>query len=168
MCLDIHGTIIVGVIAMKRQGSGGRPRYGVPPEEEFIKFNEIASLAGIHEFRKFNEIRTDILDNFENAFFACDLIVSPTAICLPMPNEWEGRAVEVNGVKLNPELNFISFAETALVNFIGYPAASVPAGMIDGCPIGMQVIGRQYKDADVLAVSRTAEQIQPWIDNFKY
>lgn len=39
MCLDIHGTIIVGVIAMKRQGSGGRPRHGVPPEEEFIKFN---------------------------------------------------------------------------------------------------------------------------------
>lgn len=136
--------------------------------EEFIKFNEIASLAGIREFRKFNEIRTDILDNFENAFFACDLIVSPTAVCLPMPNEWKGRAVEVNGVKLNPELNFISFAETALVNFIGYPAASVPAGMIEGCPIGMQVIGQQYRDSDVLAVSRTIEQIQPWIDNFKY
>ena len=29
----------LGVIDLKRQGSGGRPRYGIPPEEEFIKFN---------------------------------------------------------------------------------------------------------------------------------
>lgn len=137
--------------------------------EEFIKFNEIAAKAGIQDFRKFNEIRTDILDNFEDIFDqGYYAIISPTAICTPLPNDWNGHALEVNGITLDPETNFISFAETALANFIGYPAASVPAGMIDGCPIGMQVIGEQYHDGDVFAIAHSFEQIKPWIDNFKY
>lgn len=137
--------------------------------EEFIKFNEIAAKATIFDMREFNEIRTDILDNFETIFEKYDIIISPTAACPPMDISNEGRCFEINGTKLNPELNFLQFGETALVNFVGYPAASVPAGFTsDGLPIGMQIIGRQYHDEDVLAVSKSFEEIQPWRQFYRY
>lgn len=137
----------------------------LPPE--FVQFNDIASKATIWDMRKFNEIRTDILDNFEDIFENYDVIVSPTAICKPVPNEWHGKCLEINGKELDPSLGFISFGMTPLANFIGYPAASVPAGFTsENLPIGMQIIGKQYCDADVLAFSRTFEQLQPWRDKY--
>lgn len=131
--------------------------------EEFIYFNEIAANTNIHDFRDFNEVRTDILDNFENVFKNYNAIISPTAICKPMPISDNGKCIEVDGFKLNPDYNFIQFAETFLVNFVGYPAASIPAGFTyDGCPVGMQVICPKYKDADVFSLAGTFERIHPW------
>ena len=66
----------------------------------------------------------------------------------------------VAGVKVEP---VIGFTETFLVNFVGYPAASVPIGLnTSGLPVGMQIIGKQYRDEDVLAVAHKFETIQPW------
>jgi len=134
--------------------------------EEFIHYNEVAADANIFSFRKFNEIRTDILDNFEDKFEDYDLIISPTACCPPMKIEDEGKIKEVNGTIMNPDYSFIEFGETPMVNFVGYPAASVPSGLIyDNLPTGMQVIGRKYHDEDVLSLSYTIEQIKPWSYN---
>ena len=53
---------------------------------------------------------------------------------------------------------------TYLINFIGYPAATVPAGLADnGLPVGMQIVGRRYADADVIAASAEFERRRPWI-----
>lgn len=135
--------------------------------EEFIMFNEIAAKADIWDMRKFNEIRTDILDNFQKVLLRYDAIISPVSICKPMPNAWGGKCVEVCGEKLDPSLNFISFCMTPFANFIGYPAVSVPAGMTnDNLPVGMQIIGRQYRDSDVLTLAKGVEDIQPWRDNY--
>lgn len=137
--------------------------YGDQLPEEFIYYNERAAKMNIFDFRKFNEIRTDILDNFESVLVDYDYIISPVTVCKPMKIEDEGRCIEVNGVKQDPSINFISFGQTPLVNFIGYPAASVPAGMTsEGLPVGMHVIGRQYHDEEILQLSRTWEEMNPW------
>lgn len=133
---------------------------------EFIYYNRMANQAGIDMFRQFNQIRTDILDNFEDAFDQVDIILSPTAVCKPMPISWNGHCKEVNSVSMDPQVDFIAFGMTPLVNFVGYPAASVPAGLIDNLPVGFQVIGKQYKDEDVFAVARTYERIHPWRQNY--
>ena len=130
---------------------------------EWIKYNQIASEANVHYMREFNEIRTDILDNFENVFEDYDIIISPTTICKPMKLADGGRCKEVNGVELDPETNFISFGETPLANFVGYPAASIPAGLTsDGLPVGMQVTGKMFHDSDIFAVAERMETINPW------
>jgi amidase/aspartyl-tRNA(Asn)/glutamyl-tRNA(Gln) amidotransferase subunit A len=40
--------------------------------------------------------------------------------------------------------------------------------MIDGrLPVGMQIIGRRYADADVLAASAAFERLRPWEDTYR-
>lgn len=138
--------------------------------EEFIHYNEIAAQSDIWSMRRFNEIRTDILDNFERVFGNYyDAIISPTTICIPMPNEWHGHCIKIGDTELSPDTNFIAFGETPLANFVGYPAASVPAGLTkDNIPVGMQIICRQYQDEDVFAIADKIEQIQPWRSNYKF
>jgi amidase len=38
--------------------------------------------------------------------------------------------------------------------------------MADGLPVGMQLIGRRYADADVLAASAAFERLRPWRDDY--
>ncbi len=62
----------------------------------------------------------------------------------------------------------IGWCLTYLVNFCGHPAASVPAGLAGGrLPVGMQLIGRRYADADVLAASAAFERLRPWQDTYQ-
>lgn len=90
-----------------------------------------------------------------------DLWVSPTVPRLPPrvgefrvapggdPAEAFGRAAAIG-------------AFTAAFNVCGYPAASYPAGVsTSGLPIGVQLAGRAWQDATVLAVARSLEHVLP-------
>jgi amidase/aspartyl-tRNA(Asn)/glutamyl-tRNA(Gln) amidotransferase subunit A len=57
---------------------------------------------------------------------------------------------------------------THLINFIGYLAATVPAGLAEnGLPVGMQIVGRHYADVEVIAASAKFEQLRPWMDTYR-
>jgi aspartyl-tRNA(Asn)/glutamyl-tRNA(Gln) amidotransferase subunit A len=53
-------------------------------------------------------------------------------------------------------------ALTIPANLTGNPAVSVPAGTIDGLPIGLQVIGRHHEEQLLLDLARLAERERPW------
>jgi aspartyl-tRNA(Asn)/glutamyl-tRNA(Gln) amidotransferase subunit A len=53
-------------------------------------------------------------------------------------------------------------ALTMPANLTGNPAVSIPAGHVDGLPIGMQVIGRHHADALLFDLARHVEQERPW------
>jgi Asp-tRNA(Asn)/Glu-tRNA(Gln) amidotransferase A subunit family amidase len=53
-------------------------------------------------------------------------------------------------------------ALTIPANLTGNPAVSIPAGTIDGLPVGLQVIGRHHEEQLLLDLARLAERERPW------
>ena len=131
--------------------------------EEFIYWNKEALNSNIMDYRYFNELRTEILDAQQDIFEKYDIIVSPVTICPPVKNASDGNTKgpeELNGRKIEP---LIGFCETFFENFTGNPAASVPAGLTcKGLPVGMQIIGKKFRDEDVFAAAHAFEEISPW------
>jgi amidase/aspartyl-tRNA(Asn)/glutamyl-tRNA(Gln) amidotransferase subunit A len=98
---------------------------------------------------------------------ADDLLVTPTLACTAVPKEGDGNTVgpaEIEGRGGNP---LIGWYLTCPLNFTGHPAASIPAGLADGLPVGMQIVGRRYADADVLAARATFERLRPWRQTYE-
>jgi amidase/aspartyl-tRNA(Asn)/glutamyl-tRNA(Gln) amidotransferase subunit A len=107
--------------------------------------------------------RTEIYDAFQEAFNRYRLLVTPTFACLPVNNASDGNTKGpglINGETVDP---LIGWCLTYPVNFTGHPAGSIPAGLSAGnLPVGVQIIGRRYSDAGVLASSAAFERLQPW------
>jgi aspartyl-tRNA(Asn)/glutamyl-tRNA(Gln) amidotransferase subunit A len=53
-------------------------------------------------------------------------------------------------------------ALTIISNLYGNPAVSIPAGTVDGLPVGMQVLGRHHEDALLFDVALAVERERPW------
>lgn len=113
-------------------------------------------------------LRTEVYDALQGVLGSYDLLITPTLACLPVENATDGNTTgptSINGVQVDP---LIGWCLTYVVNFTGHPAASIPAGLAEGhLPVGMQIIGRRYADADVLAASATFERLRPWQDSYQ-
>jgi aspartyl-tRNA(Asn)/glutamyl-tRNA(Gln) amidotransferase subunit A len=53
-------------------------------------------------------------------------------------------------------------ALTIISNIYGNPAVSIPAGTVDGLPVGMQVLARHHEDARLFDVALAVERARPW------
>jgi amidase/aspartyl-tRNA(Asn)/glutamyl-tRNA(Gln) amidotransferase subunit A len=107
-------------------------------------------------------MRSAVYDAIQDVFETHDLLVSPTLAAMQTLNSDDGNTVgpsEVEGVEVD---ELIGWCMTYFMNFSGHPAASIPAGMVEGLPVGLQIIGRRYADVDVLAASAAFEQARPW------
>ena len=51
---------------------------------------------------------------------------------------------------------------TMISNLYGNPAVSIPAGLVDGLPVGMQVLARHHADALLFDVALAVERDAPW------
>lgn len=142
----------------------GDHRDDFPPE--YLRWIEWGQTMTAADIRRDQSARTEIFDAVQGAFATYDLLVTPTLACLPPRNRSDGNTVgpsEVNGEAVDP---LIGWCLTYPFNFTGHPAASIPAGLVDGMPVGMQIVGRRYADADVFAASAAFEQLRPWAQHY--
>jgi len=136
-----------------------------PPE--FLAWVEQGYRLTLPDLVRDQRMRTEIYDAIERVFADYDLLVTPTVADIAVPNSDDGNTVgpsRVSGIDVNP---LIGWCLTYLINFSGHPAASIPAGLSDDkLPVGMQIIGRRYADADVLTASAVFEELYPWRDTY--
>ena len=140
-------------------------RDDFPPE--YLHWIEIGQRMTMMDLMHDQAIRSEVYDAIQGVFATYDLIVTPTLAAMPVKNRDDGNTVgpsEVNGEAVDP---LIGWCLTYPINFTGHPAASIPAGEVDGLPVGMQIIGRRYADADVLAASAAFEALRPWADRYR-
>jgi Asp-tRNA(Asn)/Glu-tRNA(Gln) amidotransferase A subunit family amidase len=92
-------------------------------------------------------------------FAQVDLLLTPTTATTAYAAEGvlEGP---VNGQ--NVDLMILSAAFTAPFNMTGQPGFSIPAGLVDGMPVGMQVVARRHEDDACVAAAALMEQARPW------
>jgi len=141
-------------------------RDDFPPQ--YLEWLERGSKMSARDLWHDQEIRTEVSDAIQGTLNKYDLLITPTLACLPVENASDGNTMgptTINGVQVDP---LIGWCLTYFVNFSGHPAASIPAGLAEGkLPVGMQIIGRRYADADVLAASATFERLRPWHESYK-
>jgi amidase len=134
---------------------------------EYLHWIEEGYELRVPQLMRDEEVRSEIYDAIQGVLNEYDLLVTPTLACLPVENSSDGNTKgpsRIGSVEVDP---LIGWCLTYPVNFSGHPAASIPAGTARGLPVGMQIIGRRYADADVLAASAAFERIRPWHDNYR-
>lgn len=115
------------------------------------------------EIGRMNQVRTGIFDGIQDVFERYDLLVTPTLSVPPIRND-SLDDVRVEGESVDSRADWLL---TWPFNMTGHPAASIPAGFIDGLPIGMQLVGPRFGDEAVLTASAAFERQRPWIDSYE-
>ncbi|MCR5184249.1 MAG: Asp-tRNA(Asn)/Glu-tRNA(Gln) amidotransferase subunit GatA [Opitutales bacterium] len=112
--------------------------------------------AGFYDayYKRAQKIRALIRNEFEAAFKEVDLILTPTTPETAFPK----------GGKISDPLKmYLGDICTVPANLAGLPAISFPCGTNDeGMPMGVQILGKALKDADVLAAAHAYEQSHPF------
>ena len=111
--------------------------------------------AGYYDayYLKAQKIRRLISDEFQRAFSEVDIIIGPTA---------PGTAFKINELMDDPVTMYLSDIYTVSVNLAGLPAISIPAGMLDNLPVGMQIIGNYFNEKRLLNVAHRFQTASDW------
>jgi amidase len=125
---------------------------------ETVKLVLLAGRYGIDTYQgkhyaMARNLALDLKAAYDEALAGYDVLVMPTtpiqASIIPAPDapreEIIGRALEM-------------LANTATLDVSGHPACNVPAGLVNGLPTGMMIVGKHFDDATVLRVAHTFEQ----------
>ena len=97
------------------------------------------------------KVRRLITDDFAKAHESCDVIASPTMPSLPL---------ECGTAETDPMAMYLSDIYTVSLNLAGLPGISLPCGTAGGLPVGLQLIGKAFKEADLLSVAAAAEAVR--------
>jgi aspartyl-tRNA(Asn)/glutamyl-tRNA(Gln) amidotransferase subunit A len=120
-----------------------------------IMLGTYALSAGYYDayYLKAQKIRTLIKQEFDRAFEKYDALVTPTSPTVPFKL---GEKVD------DPVQMYLSDVCTLPINIAGIPAISIPAGFVDGLPVGMQIMGKHFNEAMLLRIAYTYEQATDW------
>jgi len=111
--------------------------------------------AGYYDayYRKAQRIRRLIAEDFRAAFASVDVVAGPSS---PSP------AFRFGEKGSDPVTMYLEDIYTIAANLAGLPALSMPGGLVDGLPIGIQLIGNHLGEARLLNVAHRFQQVTDW------
>ncbi|HEY5495068.1 MAG TPA: Asp-tRNA(Asn)/Glu-tRNA(Gln) amidotransferase subunit GatA [Candidatus Limnocylindrales bacterium] len=146
------GDVLANYLATRGSGFGAEVKRR-------IMLGTYALSAGYYDafYLKAQKVRTLIKADFDAAFGAgIDALVAPTSPSVAWPL---GAKME------DPVAMYLSDACTLPVNMAGLPGMSIPAGLSDGLPVGLQLIGPAWSELALMRLARAYEAITadaPW------
>ncbi|UXY54095.1 Asp-tRNA(Asn)/Glu-tRNA(Gln) amidotransferase subunit GatA [Pseudomonas tohonis] len=120
-----------------------------------IMVGTYALSAGYYDayYLKAQKIRRLIKNDFVQAFEGVDLILGPTT---PNP-AW--KLGEKNN---DPVAQYLEDIYTITANLAGLPGLSMPAGFVDGLPVGVQLLAPYFQEGRLLNVAHQYQQVTDW------
>ena len=101
-------------------------------------------------YKKAQQVRTLVMNEFNKAFEKYDVILTPTSPTV---------AFDIGSKSDNPLEMYLADICTVSVNIAGLPGISIPCGVdSNGMPIGMQLIGNKFQEDVILNAAYTFEQ----------
>ncbi|MED3782039.1 Asp-tRNA(Asn)/Glu-tRNA(Gln) amidotransferase subunit GatA [Heyndrickxia sporothermodurans] len=116
-----------------------------------IMLGTFALSSGYYDayYKKAQQVRTLIKNDFEDVFEKYDVIIGPTT---PTP------AFKIGEKTSDPLTMYANDVLTIPVNLAGVPGISVPCGFTNGLPLGLQIIGKHFDEATIYKVAHAFEQ----------
>lgn len=120
-----------------------------------IMVGTYALSAGYYDayYLQAQKIRRLISEDFTNAFQQVDVIMGPTA---------PTTAFKIGEKTDDPVTMYLSDIYTIAVNLAGLPGMSIPVGMANNLPAGLQIIGNYFDEAKILNVAHQYQQNTDW------
>lgn len=111
--------------------------------------------AGYYDayYKKAQQVRRLIRQDFLDCFDQVDIIAGPTT---------PGPAFALGAKSDDPVAMYLEDVYTLAVNLAGLPGMSVPAGLVEGKPVGLQLIGQHFGEAKLLNVAHRYQQATNW------
>ena len=120
-----------------------------------IMLGTFALSAGYYDayYLKAQKVRTLIRQDFQKAFETCDALITPVA---------PTTAFRIGEKITNPLDMYLSDVFVVAVNLAGIPALSVPCGISNGLPIGMQIMGPHLSEETLLRIGHLYQSQTDW------
>ena len=136
------------------------PEWRGQMQEDLVKDIEQGLALSAHDIARAEVLRS-LLWHRVRAFMANrELLVLPTVAVPPFPVE-QPYPAQINGKSLDNYTQWLYL--TYGITVTGLPAISVPCGFTrDGMPVGLQIVGRRGRDAEVLRAAAAFEVVAPW------
>jgi aspartyl-tRNA(Asn)/glutamyl-tRNA(Gln) amidotransferase subunit A len=111
--------------------------------------------AGYYDayYRRAQQVRRLIVEDFARAFAQVDVVAGPTT---------PGTAFRIGEKSSDPLAMYAADVNTVAVNLAGLPAMSLPAGFVDGLPVGLQLVAPAFEEARLLAVAHAFQRCTDW------
>jgi len=104
-------------------------------------------------YLKAQKIRRLISNDFKAAYEKCDVIMGPSAPSVAFKS---GEKQE------DPLAMYLQDVFTISTNLAGLPAMSIPAGFVNGLPVGLQLIGNHFEESKILNVAHIYQKNTDW------
>ncbi|MBF0558218.1 MAG: Asp-tRNA(Asn)/Glu-tRNA(Gln) amidotransferase subunit GatA [Nitrospirae bacterium] len=127
-----------------------------PEVKRRIMLGTYALSAGYYDayYKKAQQVRTLIKQDFDKAFTQADVIITPTS---------PSAAFRIGEKATDPLQMYLSDIFTISINLAGVPAMSLPCGFTkDNLPVGLQIIGKHFDEQTIFKVAYAYEQSTDW------